>query len=68
MHIVLRIINADGLGYNGLIPTHQLKKTWELRCSRKFFRTLLSTAIGKITGTSKMIKQSPERIQLFYRC
>jgi hypothetical protein len=30
--------------------------------------TLLSTAIGKITGTGKMLKQSPERIKLFYRC
>jgi hypothetical protein len=29
---------------------------------------LLSTAIGKITGTGKMLKQSPEkRIKLFYR-
>jgi carboxyl-terminal processing protease len=62
--IVLRIINADGFGdyNNGLIPTHQLRENLgNLDILGNSSEPLLSTAIGKITGTSKMIKQSPEK-------
>jgi hypothetical protein len=36
--------------------------------SWKTTEPLLSTAIGKITGTGKMSSKVQERIKLFYRC
>ncbi|MGQ7944912.1 S41 family peptidase [Flavobacterium sp. WC2509] len=57
--IVLKIVNADGFGdyLNGLTPTYTLKENLanlgELGNSTE---PLLSTAIGKITGTAKMVK------------
>lgn len=62
--IVLKIVNARGFGdyYNGLTPTYELKENLgNLDVLGKATEPLLSTAIGKITGTSKMLKQSPEK-------
>jgi len=57
--IVLKIVNADDFGdyLDGLTPTYSLKENLanlgELGNSSE---PLLSTAIGKITGTAKMVK------------
>ena len=57
--IVLKIVNAEGFGdyYNGLTPTYSLKENLlDLGVLGTSSEPLLSTAIGKITGTAKMIK------------
>jgi carboxyl-terminal processing protease len=57
--IVLKIVNADGFGdyFNGLAPTYSLKENpADLGVLGTSSEPLLSTAIGKITGTAKMIK------------
>jgi carboxyl-terminal processing protease len=57
--IVLKIVNADGFGdyFNGLAPTYTLKESpGNLGVLGTNSEPLLSTAIGKITGTAKMIK------------
>lgn len=62
--IVLKIINAAGYGdyFNGLTPTYPLKENLgNLDILGNSSEPLLSTAIGKITGTGKMLKQSPEK-------
>jgi C-terminal processing protease CtpA/Prc len=62
--IVLKIVNADGFGdyFNGLTPNYQLKESIEnLDVLGNSTEPLLSTAIGKITGTAKMIKQNSEK-------
>ena len=62
--IVLKIVNSDGFGdyYNGLTPTYALKETLStLGVLGDTTEPLLSTAIGKITGTARMMKQSPEK-------
>ena len=62
--IVLKIVNAAGFGdyYNGLIPTYELKENLgNLDVLGSTTEPLLSTAIGKITGTGKMLKLSPEK-------
>jgi carboxyl-terminal processing protease len=62
--IVLKIVNADGFGdyFNGLTPTIQLKENLgNLDILGNTTEPLLSTAIGKITGTGKMLRQSPEK-------
>lgn len=62
--IVLKIVNAAGFGdyFNGLTPTYQLKENLgNLDVLGNTAEPLLSTAIGKITGTGKMLKQSPEK-------
>lgn len=62
--IVLKIVNAAGFGdyYNGLIPTYELKENLgNLDVLGSTTEPLLSTAIGKITGTGKMLMQSPEK-------
>jgi carboxyl-terminal processing protease len=62
--IVLKIVNAAGFGdyFNGLEPTYQLKESiGNLDVLGNTTEPLLSTAIGKITGTGKMLKQSPEK-------
>jgi len=59
--IVLKIVNADGFGdyFNGLTPTYSLKENLaNLGVLGNSSEPLLSTAIGKITGTAKMIKTS----------
>ena len=62
--IVLKIVNAAGLGdyYNGLNPNYPLKETLSnLGVLGNESEPLLSTAIGKITGVSRMMKQSPAK-------
>jgi len=59
--IVLKIVNAANFGdyFNGLAPTYQLKENLgNLDVLGSPTEPLLSTAIGKITGTAKMIKYS----------
>ena len=62
--IVLKIVNAAGFGdyYNGLNPNYPLKETLSnLGVLGSTTEPLLSTAIGKITGVSRMMKQSPTK-------
>ena len=62
--IVLKIVNAAGFGdyFNGLTPNYQLKENLgNLDVLGNNTEPLFSTAIGKITGTGKMLKQSPEK-------
>ncbi|SEA96459.1 C-terminal processing protease CtpA/Prc, contains a PDZ domain [Flavobacterium gillisiae] len=62
--IVLKIVNAAGFGdyFNGLTPDYSLKENYgNLDVLGNSTEPLLSTAIGKITGTGKMLKQSPEK-------
>jgi hypothetical protein len=57
--IVLKIVNADDFGdyLNGLTPTYALKENiLNLGVLGTNTEPLLSTAIGKITGTAKMLK------------
>ena len=59
--IVLKIVNSVGFGdyFNGLIPNYQLKETIStFGVLGSTSEPLLSTAIGKITGSGKMVKQS----------
>lgn len=59
--IVLKIVNSDGFGdyFNGLQPDYPLKETLStLGILGNTSEPLLSSAIGKITGTAKMLKQS----------
>lgn len=60
--IVLKIVNSVGFGdyFNGLQPDFLQKETLStLGILGETSEPLLSTAIGKITGTSRMSKQSP---------
>ncbi|WP_339920882.1 S41 family peptidase [uncultured Flavobacterium sp.] len=62
--IVLKIVNAAGFGdyFNGLTPDYSLKENYgNLDILGNSTEPLLSTAIGKITGTGKMLKQSPDK-------
>ena len=62
--IVLKIVNSAGFGdyFNGLKPTYELKENLgNLDILGNTTEPLLSTAIGKITGTVKMLRQSPEK-------
>lgn len=57
--IVLKIVNSAGFGdyFNGLTPTYPLKENLaDLGVLGTSTEPLLSTAIGKITGTAKMVK------------
>jgi C-terminal processing protease CtpA/Prc len=59
--ITFKIINATGFGdyQNGLIPTHEIKETLStLGVLGSPTEPLLSTAIGKIIGSGKMVKQT----------
>jgi carboxyl-terminal processing protease len=59
--IVLKIVNADDFGdyYNGLTPNYSLKENLNnLGTLGTTTEPLLSTAIGKITGTAKMLKKN----------
>ena len=59
--IVFKTVNADDFGdyFNGLIPTYELKENiTNLGVLGSSSEPLLSTAIGKITGTAKMIKKT----------
>jgi carboxyl-terminal processing protease len=58
--IVLKIVNSNGDGdyFNGLQPDYLLKETVSTYgVLGDTAEPLLSTAIGKITGTSRMLKQ-----------
>ena len=62
--IVLKIVNASNFGdyFNGLTPTYQLKEDYgNLDVLGNTTEPLLSTAIGKITGTGRMVKESPKQ-------
>jgi carboxyl-terminal processing protease len=62
--IVLKIVNSLGFGdyFNGLTPTYELKENLSnLGVLGNTTEPLLSTAIGKITGVSRMMKQSPAK-------
>jgi carboxyl-terminal processing protease len=68
--IVLKIVNADGFGdyFNGLTPTYLLRENLgNLDILGNPSEPLLSTAIGKITGTGKMLKQSPEKDFIYFK-
>jgi C-terminal processing protease CtpA/Prc len=59
--IVLKIVNADGFGdyFTGLKPDYSLKENYvNLGILGNSSEPLLSTAIGKITGTGKMLQES----------
>jgi hypothetical protein len=47
--------------FNGLTPDYSLKKITEFGYPRNSTEPLLSTARKKITGTGKMLKQSPDK-------
>ena len=60
--IVLKIVNSVGFGdyFNGLQPDFMLKETLStFGVLGETSEPLLSAAIGKITGTTRMLKQSP---------
>ena len=62
--IVLKIVNADDFGdyFTGLVPTVELKESLSnLDVLGSTTEPLLSTAIGQITGVSRMMKQSPAK-------
>jgi C-terminal processing protease CtpA/Prc len=68
--IVLKIVNADNFGdyFNGLTPDFQLKEDFNnLDVLGNTTEPLLSTAIGKITGTGRMIRQSPKLDYTFFK-
>lgn len=59
--IVFNSTNADGFGdySDGLIPTHSLKENiTNMGVLGDSSEPLLSTAIGKITGTAKMVRKT----------
>ncbi len=59
--IVLKIVNSDGFGdyFNGLTPTYELKETIStFGVLGDINEPLLKAAIGKITGTGKVIQQT----------
>jgi len=59
--IVLKIVNANDFGdyFNGLTPAYSLKENiTNLGVLGTSSEPLLSTAIGKITGTAKMVKKT----------
>jgi hypothetical protein len=60
--IVLKIVNASGFGdyQSGLIPNFELKEViGNLDVLGSTTEPLLSTAIGKITGTKRITQPSP---------
>ena len=68
--IVLKIVNSVGFGdyFNGLQPDYLLKETLStLGTLGDPAEPLLSTAIGKITGTSRMLKQNPTKGFEFFK-
>jgi carboxyl-terminal processing protease len=67
--IVLKIVNSNGFGdyLTGLKPTYELKEYINtLGILGDANEPLLSTAIGKITGTARMMKQSPEKDLIYF--
>jgi carboxyl-terminal processing protease len=67
--LVLKIVNADDFGdyFNGLDPTYALKENLvDLGILGNSTEPLLSTAIGKITGTAKMIKTNKGKVYPYF--
>ena len=67
--LVLKIVNADDFGdyFNGLNPTYALKENLaDLGILGNNTEPLLSTAIGKITGTAKMIKTNKGKVYPYF--
>ncbi|PWA09543.1 S41 family peptidase [Flavobacterium laiguense] len=63
--LVLKIVNAANFGdyLNGLTPTYELKENYgDMGVLGTSSEPLLSTAIGKITGTAKMIKTNKGKV------
>jgi carboxyl-terminal processing protease len=63
--LVLKIVNSNDFGdyYNGLVPNYELKENLlNLGVLGTTSEPLLSTAIGKITGTSKMLKTNKGKV------
>ena len=68
--IVLKIVNSADFGdyFNGLTPTHELKETIStFGVLGDVNEPLLKAAIGKITGTGKMIQQSAGKQFEFFK-
>ena len=68
--IVLKIVNSAGFGdyFNGLQPTYPLKETLStLGTLGDTAEPLLSTAISKITGTGRLMKQTPGKEFEFFK-
>ncbi|WP_264563452.1 S41 family peptidase [Flavobacterium sp. N3904] len=68
--LVLKIVNAVDFGdyYNGLTPTYALKENLaNLGILGTTSDPLLSTAIGKIIGTAKMIKKSSGKSYPYFK-
>lgn len=68
--IVLKIVNSDNFGdyFNGLTPTHELKETIStFGILGDVNEPLLKAAIGKITGTGKLIQQSTGKQFNFFK-
>lgn len=68
--IVLKIVNSDNFGdyFNGLTPTHELKETiTTFGILGDVNEPLLKAAIGKITGTGKLIQQSTGKQFNFFK-
>jgi C-terminal processing protease CtpA/Prc len=67
--IVFKIVNSEGFGdyFSGLVPTHTLAETISTYgVLGNENEPLLKAAIGKITGTGKMIQRSPgKQFELF---
>ncbi|MBU0941399.1 MAG: peptidase S41 [Bacteroidetes bacterium] len=67
--IVLKIANSAGYGeyFNGLTPNYLLKENYgNLGVLGDASEPLLSTAVGKISGTAKMLKQSSEKSEIYF--
>lgn len=68
--IVLKIVNSAGFGdyFNGLQPNYTLKETLStLGTLGDTAEPLLSAAISKITGTGRMMKQTPGKEFQFFK-
>lgn len=67
--IVLKIANSAGYGeyFNGLSPDYLLKENYgNLGVLGDATEPLLSTALGKISGTAKILKQSSEKSEIYF--
>lgn len=68
--IVLKIVNSAGFGdyFNGLQPNYTLKETLStLGTLGDTAEPLLSAAISKITGTGRIMKQTPGKEFQFFK-
>jgi C-terminal processing protease CtpA/Prc len=67
--IVFKVANSTGFGdyFGGITPTYELKEDYNnLGVLGESTEPYLSTALGKISGASRMIKQSPEKSTTFF--